>query len=102
MTHPLTTERIDAISKELNTTYKDTVIRELKADEFNRKTAHLKNLKNAYAHYDRGDEAMGKRIIRLLKASITRRFGFIKTQSFTQDSHLPCLNRIRQGMQRLR
>ena len=61
MTHPLTTERIDAISKELNTTYKDTVIRELKADEFNRKTAHLKNLKNAYAHYDRGDEAMGKK-----------------------------------------
>ncbi|MEK6679247.1 MAG: M48 family metalloprotease [Nitrospirota bacterium] len=61
MTHPLTTERIDAISKELNTTYKDTVIRELKADEFSRKTAHLKNLKNAYAHYDRGDEAMGKK-----------------------------------------
>lgn len=61
MTHPLTTERVDAISKELNTTYKDTVIRELKADEFSRKTAHLKNLKNAYAHYDRGDEAMGKK-----------------------------------------
>lgn len=61
MTHPLTTERIDAISKELNTIYKDTVIRELKADEFSRKTAHLKNLKNAYAHYDRGDEAMGKK-----------------------------------------
>ncbi|MFZ3064859.1 MAG: M48 family metalloprotease [Nitrospirota bacterium] len=61
MTHPLTTERIDAISKELNTTYKDTVIRELKADEFSRKTAHLKNLKNAYAHYDKGDEAMGKK-----------------------------------------
>jgi predicted Zn-dependent protease len=61
MTHPLTTERIDAIGKEVNITYKDAAIRELKADEFNRKTAHLKNLKDAYAHYDRGDEAMGKK-----------------------------------------
>ena len=61
MTHPLTTERIEAISKEVNTTYKDAAIRELKADEFNRKTAHLKSLKDAYAHYDNGDEAMGKK-----------------------------------------
>lgn len=61
MTHPLTTERVDAISRELNTTYKGSVTRGFKTDEFSRKTAHLKDLKDAYAHYDKGDEAIGKK-----------------------------------------
>lgn len=61
MTHPLTTERINTINSELNSTYKGAVNRELRVDEFSRRTAHLKNLRNAYAHYDNGDEAMGKK-----------------------------------------
>lgn len=61
MTHPLTTERINTINSELNSTYKGAVNRELRVDEFSRRTAHLKNLKNAYAHYDKGDEAIEKK-----------------------------------------
>lgn len=61
MTHPLTSERIDNLNNEINNTYKDSSSRELKIDEFGRKTAYIKGLRDAYSHYDKGDEAMGKK-----------------------------------------
>ncbi len=57
--HPLTEERIERIRAELDKgTYPTTL--PFKVRDFAEKTAHLKSLKEAYMHFDRGDRLMEK------------------------------------------
>ncbi|MBI5287126.1 MAG: M48 family metalloprotease [Deltaproteobacteria bacterium] len=61
LTHPLTSDRVEAIDGELSRTYAEPGQRPFKMDEFQATTSYIKGLKDAYAYYDKGDEFMGKR-----------------------------------------
>lgn len=60
LTHPLTVDRIKAIDGELSSRYADATQRPFKTEGFQVASSHIKALKDAYAHYDKGDELMGK------------------------------------------
>ena len=79
--HPLTSERIENISRLLATNRYRGMKRRFKEKRFLQHTARIRSLKDAYSHYDKGDLLMGRKDYMGAEGEYRKAIAFSDTQA---------------------